>query len=125
MIIKKNYKSLVVWQRAIELAPCVYRLIRKLPQEETFALALQLRRAVVSVASNIAEGQSRGHRKEFIQHLNIAKGSLAELHTQLIIAEKLEYLTFVEIELIEQEISMVGRLLHGLINKLKTTNYEL
>jgi four helix bundle protein len=121
---KKNYKDLLVWQKAIDLAPSVYRLIRKLPKEETFALGAQLRRAVISVPSNIAEGQARGHRKEFLQHLNIAKGSLAETHTQLIVAQRLDYLTAAEIEQIETEIGEVARLLHGLIRKLETTNHE-
>jgi four helix bundle protein len=118
---KRNYKDLLVWQKAIELAPSVYRLIRKLPKEEIFALGSQMRRAVVSVASNIAEGQARGHRKEFLQHLNFAKGSLAELHTQLIIAQKLDYLTMAEVNQIEVQISEIAKMLHGLIQKVDPT----
>jgi len=116
---KKNYKNLLVWQLAIDIAPKIYRLIRKLPKEETFALGMQLRRAVISVPSNIAEGQAREYQKEFLQYLSIAKGSLAEVHTQLIIAQKLGYLTVEEIEHIEMEIGQVARLLHGLIHKLE------
>lgn len=119
---KKNYRDLIVWQKAIQLAPCVYNLIHKFPKEETFALGLQIRRAVVSIASNIAEGQSRGHKKEFIQYLNIAKGSLAELDTQFIIAEKLSYLTTAEVQQIEEEINEVMKMLHGLISKLQSPN---
>ena len=121
----RTQKDLLVWQKAIDLAPSVYPLIRKFPKEETFALGAQMRRAVVSVASNIAEGQARGHRKEFIQHLNYAKGSLAELHTQLIIAMKLEYLSTTEVAQIEERIGEVAKMLHGLINKLESTNHEL
>jgi len=118
----KTYKDLMVWQRAVDLAPKTYQLIKKFPKEETYALGAQARRAVVSIASNIAEGQARGHRKEFIQHLNIAKGSLAELHTQLIIAMKLGYLTEAEISQFETEKDSVAAPLNGLINKLETSN---
>jgi four helix bundle protein len=118
---KKDYRDLTVWQKAIDFAPNVYRLIRKLPKEETFALGAQMRRAVISVPSNIAEGQARGHRKEFIQHLNIAKGSLAELHTQLIVAQRLDYLTPQEVTEAEKALEEVGRLLNGLINSLGPT----
>lgn len=118
-MIKKNYKDLLVWQKAIQLAPHVYDLVKKLPKEETFALGLQLRRAVVSVASNIAEGQAREHQKEFLQYLNIAKGSLAELHTQLIIAEKLNYIVNSDMRQIECEIDEVSKMLHGLIKSLQ------
>ena len=80
---KADYTELVVWQRAMALVPDVYTLLKAFPQEETYALADQIRRAVVSIPANIAEGQARQHRKEFIQHLSIAKGRLAELHTLL------------------------------------------
>ena len=86
---KNNYRDLVVWQRAIDLVPEVYQLVKKLPKEETYALGDQLRRAVVSIPANAAEGQARQHHKEFLQHLSIAKGSLAELHTLLTVAQKL------------------------------------
>ena len=76
---KADYTELVVWQRAMALVPDVYTLLKAFPQEETYALADQIRRAVVSIPANIAEGQARQHRKEFIQHLSIAKGRLAEL----------------------------------------------
>ena len=119
-MMKKNYKDLLAWQKAIELAPHVYHLIKKLPKEETFALGMQLRRAVVSVASNIAEGQARGHKKEFLQHLNIAKGSLAELHTQFIIAEKVNYIINDDLKQIEDKIDEISKILHGLIKSLQS-----
>ncbi|MBX9577955.1 MAG: four helix bundle protein [Chthoniobacterales bacterium] len=115
---KKNYKDLLVWQKAIQLTPHVYSLVKKFPKEETFALGMQICRAVISVASNIAEGQARGHKKEFLQHLNIAKGSLAELHTQMIIAEKLSYLKHEEVRKVESDIDILWKVLHGLINSL-------
>ena len=74
----KSYKDMIVWQKSMELAIEIYRLVKLLPKEETYALSDQMRRAVVSIPSNIAEGQSRGGTKEFVQFLNIAKGSNAE-----------------------------------------------
>ena len=120
-MLKKNYTDLLVWQKAIQLAPHVYELVKKLPKEETFALGMQIRRAVVSIASNIAEGQARGHKKEFLQYLNIAKGSIAELRTQIIIAEKLDYLKHEEVRRIENEIDILSKMLHGLIKGLQSS----
>src|ERR1035438_9087323 len=100
----RAYRDLKAWQHAIDLAPEVYKLVRRLPKEENFALSNQIRRAVVSIAANIAEGQSRQHKKEFIQFLFIAKGSLAELETLLIFAEKLSYLQPADLEQIEPRI---------------------
>jgi four helix bundle protein len=98
----QNYRDLRVWQQAIELIPEVYRLIEQFPKEEKYALSDQIRRAVISIAANIAEGQARPHTKEFVQHLSIAKGSLAELDTLLVAAVKLKYLH-------EQDVKQIGR----------------
>jgi four helix bundle protein len=117
----KTFKDLIVWQRAVDLAPLTYNLIKRFPKEEMYALSAQARRAVVSVASNIAEGQARAHRKEFIQHLNYAKGSLAELHTQMIIAMRLGYLNEEDIRHFEQMKDSVAAPLHALINKMEAT----
>jgi four helix bundle protein len=116
---KNNYRDLVVWQRAIELVPEVYQLVKQLPKEETYALGDQLRRAAVSIPANIAEGQARQHQKEFLQHLSIAKGSLAELHTLLVVAQKLGYVTAAQLESIEQGLSEVARPLNGLMSSLR------
>ena len=89
---KRDYKDLTVWQKAIDLVADAYRATREFPKEEVYGLTLQLRRCAISVPSNIAEGQGRLTRGEFRQFLGHAKGSLAELETQLIIAEKLGYL---------------------------------
>ena len=89
----KHYKDLLVWQKAIALVTQVYVVTRSFPREERYGLTSQIRRAAVSVPSNIAEGQARLTPGEFRQSLGIAKGSLAELDTQLIIAENLGYLT--------------------------------
>ncbi|MDP9263604.1 MAG: four helix bundle protein [Acidobacteriota bacterium] len=87
-----SYKQLVVWQKAIELVLEVYRATQDFPKEEMYGLTSQLRRAAVSVPSNIAEGQGRSSTGEFKQFLGHAKGSLFELQTQAVIAQKLGYL---------------------------------
>ena len=111
---KQNYRDLVVWQRAIDLVPDVYSLLKKFPKEEMFALSGQIRRAVVSVPANTAEGQAREHRKEFFHHLAIAKGSLAELDTLFIVAERLGYLTQKELFVLQEQIVTIRRPLSGL-----------
>jgi len=116
---KADYTALVVWQRAIDLVPTVYSLLRAFPKEETYAFADQVRRAVVSIPANIVEGQARQHRKEFLQHLSIAKGSLAELHTLLIVAQRLGYLSGETLQGIEVSLQAVGRPLAGLLNSLR------
>ena len=87
----RGYRELIAWQKAMDLVPMTYQLLRKLPREETYALADQIRRAVVSVPANIAEGQARKHHKEFQQHLSIARGSLAEVDTLLLAGQRLGY----------------------------------
>lgn len=90
---KSDYKELLVWQKAINLTIEIYRLVKLLPKEETYALSDQLRRASVSVASNIAEGHGRGSHKDFVKFLYISKGSLLEVETQLIICNHLDLLS--------------------------------
>ena len=88
-----DYKKLLVWQKAIELAIEIYKVTKSLPEDEKFGLSSQMRRAVISIPSNIAEGQSRHSKKEFIHFLRIAQGSNSELETQLILCENLSYLS--------------------------------
>jgi four helix bundle protein len=85
----QDFHDLTVWQRAIDLTVCIYRLTRKFPKEETYGLVSQLRRASVSVASNIAEGRGRLNPAEFRQFLGIALGSTFEIQTQLLVVRKL------------------------------------
>jgi four helix bundle protein len=99
--------------------PEIYRLIASFPRVESYALSDQLRRAAVSIAANIAEGQARRHRKEFLQHLSVAKGSLAEIHTLLVVAEKLGYLTGERLALLEAMLREIRRPLFGLIASLE------
>ncbi len=85
----QDYRDLIVWQKAIELTVCIYQLTRTFPKDEIYGLVPQIRRAAVSVASNIAEGRGRLNVGEFRQFLGIAQGSVYELQTQLLVARKL------------------------------------
>ncbi len=82
----RGYRDLVVWKRGIALVPVIYRLAARFPKHELYALADQLRRASVSIPANIAEGQARRHRKEFLQHLSIAHGTLANWATSTLVS---------------------------------------
>ncbi|MBS5582986.1 MAG: four helix bundle protein [Megasphaera sp.] len=118
----KNFKDLIVWQESMVLAREIYHLVKLLPNEERYGLSDQMRRAAVSIPSNIAEGQARNSTKEFIQFLHIAKGSNAELMTQLMLCSDFEYLTN-EQTLNARELSnKIGKLLSGLIQSLKQKN---
>src|SRR5260370_39602964 len=94
----KGFRDLRVWQCGMELVEEVYRLTRGFPKEELYGLTNQLRRAAVSIPSNIAEGQTRSHLKEVLQFLSMAQGSLAELQTPLELAARLRYLSPAQIE---------------------------
>lgn len=87
----RSYKDLIVWQKGIALAKIVYRITQRFPSEEKFGLVAQMRRAAVSIPSNIAEGQARHTTGEFIQFISHAEGSLAELDTQLILSLELKF----------------------------------
>lgn len=115
-----SHKDLVVWQKAIALACKVYAASRLLPRDERFGLQSQLRRAAVAIPSNIAEGSARQGRADFIQFLHNARGSLAELETQYMIASRLAPLGDTAGTL--EEIAEVGRLLNGLIRSLVSSN---
>lgn len=115
----KSYEDLVAWQRAMELAKRVYEVQRQLPKEEVYGLGDQIRRAVVFVPSNIAEGFGRGSDTEFKRFLAIARGSLFEVKTQLQLAESLGYLRLDEE--ITSLVDEVGKLINGL-SKALTAN---
>ena len=114
----KNYKELVVWQKAMDLVDETYRLVKLLPREELFALSDQMRRAAVSIPSNIAEGQARNSTKEFANFLSMARGSRADLETQLTIRVRQKYLTPSQAETATALCDEVGRMLFALIGKL-------
>ena len=119
---KSSYQGLFVWQKAMELTAIIYQLVKKLPKEELFSLSDQMRRAVVSIASNIAEGHERKSIKEFIHFLTISRGSKAELETQLLICVKVGYLNETEILETMSLSAEIGKMLTSLINKLETKN---
>ncbi|HKG55136.1 MAG TPA: four helix bundle protein [Anaerolineales bacterium] len=114
----KNYRELIVWQEGIKLAKAVYKLAEKFPRQETYALADQIRRAVVSVPSNIAEGQARKAPGDFRRFLHIALGSLAEVDTQLVLAQEFGYLSKEDIDTLDEQIQGLRKKLYALINSL-------
>lgn len=110
-----DYTQLETWQKAMTLAEEVYVATRRYRREETYGLTVQTRRSAVSVPSNIAEGQGRGSSREFVRFLAMARGSLCELQTQLLLAHRLQYLDGVQSEKLLEQSWTVGRLLNGLI----------
>ena len=114
-----SYRDLIVWQKAVDQCVEVYRLCKTLPRHETFVLGAQLRRASVSVACNIAEGHARSHTGEFLQQLSVARGSLAEMETQLIIGTRVEYFTEGDIQPLLTTSDGISRMLWGLTTQLK------
>ncbi len=114
----QSYRDLIVWRKSIELVKNIYGLIRKFPKHETYGLADQLRRSSVSVPSNIAEGQARQHTGEFRQFLYVSLGSIAEVDTQIIIAEQLNYISEQEAKEVQQLIIEIQKMLRTLIARL-------
>lgn len=118
----KSYKDLVVWQKGYDLVKQIYSLTSKLPQSEQFALQSQMRRAVISIVSNIAEDSSRKTRKDYSQFIHIAYGSTSELETQLFLCRDLYNIP------IEKELALiteVSKMLRVIIIKLEATSEEL
>ena len=117
----QKYTELDVWKHSRALASHVYELSAKFPKSEQFGIVSQIRRCVVSVPSNIAEGCGRQHKKETIQFLSIARGSLFELETQLYISKDLLYITEDQLGICLDKIENLGKLLNGFIryNKKK------
>ncbi len=114
----EDYKDLIVWKRAMELAVSAYEVARKLPKEENYALADQIRRFAVSIPSNIAEGYGRGSSKDYARFLSVARGSRYELETQLLLCVDLGYVSETEISkaiCLGQE---VAKILNVIINKV-------
>ncbi len=115
----QSYRDLIVWQKSIDLVTEVYELVKLFPREELYALSSQIRRAAVSIPSNIAEGHNRNSDKEFVQFLCIARGSLGELETQLIIAEKLNYANKEYVDKLLNDCHEIGKMLNSFIKKIK------
>ena len=115
----RSYRDLIVWQKAVSLVTDVYKLTTAFPCEEMYGLTSQLRRAAVSVPSNIAEGHGRATKGEYIQFLCHARGSLCEVETQMIISQHLGYVSQEKGEQVIARSKEVGRILNGLIASLQ------
>ena len=120
----KSYRDLQVWQKAMDLVMESYRLTKSFSRSETFALSTQIQKAAVSVPANIAEGHGREHLGDYLHHLSIANGSLFELESHFQIAERLSYLQNRDLERILSLTAEVGRMLAGLIRKLKISQKD-
>jgi four helix bundle protein len=114
----RNYTELIAWQKAMDLVEAVYTLSSRFPREEMFGLTSQIRKAAVSVPSNIAEGQGRWTTGEFVQFLGIAHGSLREVETQARVAVRLKFVPQADAEAVFQLAAEVGRLIQGLKKSL-------
>lgn len=108
---KSSFRNLIAWQKSIAFVKAVYLVTAKFPKDETYGLTSQIKRAVISIPSNIAEGSSRKSPLEFIRFLNIAKGSLAEVETQLEIAKELSFISEQELESLTESTEEMGRLI--------------
>jgi four helix bundle protein len=115
----KPHKRIDVWNKAIDLTIDIYKLSETFPRTELYGLTSQMRRASISIPSNIAEGAARQTKKEFINFLHMAQGSLSELDTQLVIASRLEYISTETYKEIENKIETISKMLTGLIKSLK------
>ena len=115
----ESYKDLIVWQKSVALSIFIYRLTSKFPKEELYGLVSQIRRAVVSIASNIAEGYERGRKLEYIRFLLIALASAAELETQLIIAKELGFVSREQFSEIPPRLNEIQKMLKVLIRKVR------
>src|ERR1700689_2236438 len=114
----RRYADLITWQKAINLVEEVYRLTKGFPKEELYGLTSQLRRSAVSIPSNIAEGHCPNGRREFIHHLSIALGSLGEVETQVLIAQRLGYIAEAASAALAAHASETGRVIVGLMHSL-------
>jgi len=115
-----DFKDLLVWQKSIKFAKLIYMLTEAFPSKEVFGLTVQLRRAAISVSSNIAEGQARHSNADFKHFLHIARGSSAEIESQLILAVELGYITKAQQLEACESLHEIQKMLNGLISSLKT-----
>jgi len=118
----KNYKDLKVWQKAYQLCLKIYKITAGFPKDEKFALTSQVRRAVVSVPSNIAEGYGRKTTLDYTKYLYISYGSICELETQIMLSGDLGYVDNTAVKILLEEINEVERMLKALIKSLEDNN---
>ena len=116
----RSHRDLIVWQRAMSMVTDVYRVTNVFPATEKFGLTSQLRRAAISVPSNIAEGYGRGTSQDYLRFLRIARGSLFEVDTQLLIATNLGFLNHDQYQQVENQLAETGRVLAGLIKSIES-----
>ena len=114
----KSFRDLDVWHLSMKLAEDIYPIVRQFPPDERFGLSLQLRKAGVSIPSNIAEGSGYGTNRRYVHHLRVATGSDSEVQTQLELAERLKFATPAQVRPLIDRASEVGRMLNGLIRSL-------
>lgn len=114
-----SYRDLLVWQKAMDYTVACYQLTDLFPRTETYGLASQLRRSAVSIASNIAEGAGRLHTREYMYHVSVASGSLSETETQVLLAERLGYITADQLKPVLALAAEIGRMLRGLHTALE------
>lgn len=117
-MMEMHFRKLKVWEKSFDLVKAVYELCKKLPKDEVYGLTSQIRRAAVSVPSNIAEGSQRSTEKDFANFLLIAKGSLAELETQLLLVRALGYCNSDDLKEILVHVEEIHRMLHSFYSKL-------
>ncbi len=117
-MIIKSYKDLIVWQKAMDLAVEIYRLSKSFPKDELYCLTNQIRRAAVSIPSNIAEGKGRNSKAEYLHFISIAQGSLAETETQVLLAVRLNYITETQANMTIQLQNEISKMLATLRIKL-------
>lgn len=115
-----NYMELIVWKKSVDLVTEIYSVTTIFPKEELYGLTSQIRRASISVPSNIAEGHSRRSTSDYLQFLKIARGSCAELETQLIISKNLSYLSSEKFKILIEKTSEISKMLNAIITKLQT-----
>jgi len=118
----ESYRSLLVWQKSVDFVVLVYRLLGRFPKNEQYGLSSQMQRAAVSIPSNIAEGKERQSDRDFARFLAIALGSLAELETQLLIAQRLGYLDEFDWQETSAQADEIGKMLRSLHKKLSFSN---
>lgn len=117
-----SYKDLIVWQKGMDLAELVYQFTAKYPKEESYSLTNQMRRAAVSIVSNIAEGKGRESKQEYLHFLAISQGSLTELETQILLSIRLRYLSETDAQTQLSLCDEIGRMLNTMRTKLKVSS---
>jgi four helix bundle protein len=118
-IIMRSYRELIVWQTAMDLAVEIYDVSKAFPREELYGLTSQIRRSAVSIPSNIAEGNARETTRDYLRHLSITRGSLAEMETQTILSNRLGFLPEEDAASLLSRADEISRMLRGLQNQLK------